>query len=47
LVNRAGKKKVFMIRDVPISDDEKILEFLKSFIPNEALGYKEIPNGEF
>jgi len=37
----SGKKYEFMIRNMPLPDDEKVLEHLKKFLPMEVLLYKE------
>jgi len=36
-----GKKYEFIIRNIPLPDDEKVLEYLKRFLPVEVLLYKE------
>ncbi|MFX1311328.1 MAG: hypothetical protein ACFFHD_01780 [Promethearchaeota archaeon] len=36
------KKSQFMIRGIPIEDDQKLSEILKSFLPEELLILKEI-----
>ena len=36
-----GKKYEFTIRMIPLPDDEKVLNYLKKFMPMEVLLYKE------
>ncbi len=37
-----GKKYEFMIRNIPLPDEEKVLDYLKRYLPVEAVVYKEI-----
>ncbi len=37
----SGKNYEFMIRNMALPDDEKVLEFLKKFMPIEALLYRQ------
>ncbi len=36
------KKSQFIIRGIPIEDDRKISDILKSFLPDEVISLKEI-----
>jgi hypothetical protein len=36
------KKSKFMIRGIPIDDDRKLSDILKSFLPEELISLKEI-----
>ncbi|NVM19056.1 MAG: hypothetical protein HWN80_15180 [Candidatus Lokiarchaeota archaeon] len=36
------KKSQFMIRGIPIEDDRKLSDILKSFLPDEVISLKEI-----
>jgi hypothetical protein len=37
----SGKKYEFLIRNMPLPDDETVLEYLKKFLPVEVLLYRE------
>lgn len=36
------KKSQFLIRGIPIEDDRKLSDILKSFLPDEVISLKEI-----
>jgi hypothetical protein len=36
-----GKQYEFLIRNMPLPDDEKVVDYLKKFLPVEVLLYRE------